>query len=194
MLKATSIGQYSLILIGLTVICFSLQAAGFTGVSLNNSMQTCAKLTDDTQRLFCFDKLVKPVVGLVEKKEIGVVASPVTALTAVIAKKNEIENKPSQTKRTVEQENNFAKNHIKKTSEEEAQSINSIELRISKLKKLIRGEWKISFENGQKWQQKDSDRIKLKVGDKVILEKGASTAIYLKKIGTKKRIRVKRVK
>ena len=50
---------------------------------------------------------------------------------------------------------------------------------ISNLKKLIRGQWVIYLENGQKWQQTDTTSLKLLVGDRINLEKGSFGSVYL---------------
>jgi hypothetical protein len=59
---------------------------------------------------------------------------------------------------------------------------------------LLRGQWVLYFDNGQKWQQTDTTRIKFKVGNKVRLDKGAMGAIYLYKDGSHRSIKVKRLK
>lgn len=187
MLKAINFWKYCFIVTGLTVNLLPLKALAFSDTSLNSLIQACAKLTNDMERLSCFDELVTPdaQVNIVKvKKEENTKNSTI----------DKAQTQPQKVKLTAEQEDKFAKEYMRKTSEEKLEAINSIELTISKVKKLIRGELKITFENGQVWQQKDGVRFKLKVGDKVILEKGASSAIYLKKAGTNKRIRVKRLK
>jgi len=87
---------------------------------------------------------------------------------------------------------NFSKEDLKKTQKEKGpESISAV---ISKLKQLIRGQWVVHLENGQKWQQQDSAKIKLTVGDKVRLKKGSMGAVYLFKEGSHRNIRVKRLK
>ena len=86
----------------------------------------------------------------------------------------------------------FAKEHIKKSEKE--QGLESITSVITKLKKLIRGQWLITLENGQQWQQKDTAKLKLKVGDTILLKKAVMGAVYLYKDGSHRNIRVKRLK
>jgi len=127
-------------------------------------VKSCSKINDSQARLSCFD---------------------------------ELSNKPSKTVQaelTTQQEDAFAKGHVKKTDEELAKEINSITLTISKVSKALRGELKITFSNGQKWLQKDGHKMKLKVGETVTLQKGALGSVYLKKANSKKRIKVKRLK
>jgi hypothetical protein len=94
---------------------------------------------------------------------------------------------------TSSQADAFAKQHLAKTAEEKAKEINEITASITKLTKLIRGEYKITLDNNQQWQQKDTTRISLKVGQKIVLMKGSLGSVYLKKEGTSKRIRVRRL-
>jgi hypothetical protein len=65
---------------------------------------------------------------------------------------------------------------------------------VSKVKQLLRGQWVLDFENGQKWQQTGTTRAKFKVGNKVRFDKTAMGAIYLYKDGSHRSIKVKRLK
>lgn len=135
----------------------------------------CSSITSNDDRLLCFDKLVPTNIQ-----------QPTIAVTTVVA--------PVVDSKSVEEKqvNDFAKEHLKKTKEE--QESTSIIATVSKVNKLLRGQWVIYFENGQKWQQTDSARIKLKIGNKVRLEKGAMGAVYLYKEGSHRSIKVKRLK
>jgi hypothetical protein len=136
--------------------------------ALTAKVEQCSKITKDQDRLHCFDQLVT------KKSNVSTVV-PTTVLTA-------------------QQLDTFAKEHVQETAAEKAQEITSISLTISKLKKSPRGEWNISFSNGQKWKQKDGSRMKLKVGEEVSLNKGALGVVYLENENTNKRMKVKRIK
>jgi len=141
---------------------------------LANKVKTCSQVSENQARLSCYD-------ALSSKKS---VAKAVTS-------KSVTAEKPTMSEQEID---GFAKSHVQKTDEELANEINTITLTISKLSKTVRGQWKLSFENGQKWQQKDSAKLKLKQGIKVILTKGALGSVYLQKENSNKRIKVKRVK
>ena len=87
----------------------------------------------------------------------------------------------------------FAKNHLKKIAGNKAEISNEITATIIQAKKMLRGQWQVSLNNGQKWQQKDTVYLKLTSGDEVILEEGALGAFYLKKLTSNRRIRVRRI-
>lgn len=142
--------------------------------NLAADINTCSQISQDQARLTCFD-------ALTDKNTLAVA----TANKSVTSEKLPL---------TEQQIDDFAKDHVEKSKEELAREINSITLTISKLTKTVRGQWKIVFENGQKWQQKDGQRLKLQVGLKVTITKGAFGAIYLHKESTNKRIKVKRLK
>ncbi len=145
--------------------------------NLENKAQTCSQLSDNKARLTCFDALTvknTTTTGSVNDKS---VVTPV-----------------GDSKRSAQYVDNFAKEQVKNTSDEQAEEIQTITLTISKLSKNLYGKWKITFQNGQKWQQKDSEILSLKEGQRVVLTKGALSAIYLQKENTNKRIKVKRVK
>jgi len=142
-----------------------------------SAFQSCVSINNDTTRLACFDQLSANLALKTETPSKTITAE--TVATAAIS--------------STQKESDFAKEHLKKTTTEKAQEITSITSTIKKLKKLVRGQWVIYLENGQKWQQKDSTKIKLKVGDTIRLKKGAMSAVYLYKANSHKNIRVKRL-
>lgn len=164
-----------------SVLLYSLSFISFAGneSGLLSQIEKCKQISQADARLVCFDDLAKD-----------------TAITTALPVNNDIapvpativQAQPSES----QQVDDFAKEHLKKSSNE--QGLDSISSSITKLKKLIRGQWVITLENGQKWQQKDSAKIKLKVGDTVRMKKAAMGAIYLYKEGSHRNIRVKRVK
>jgi len=141
---------------------------------LSSKLYACSQINESQARLSCFDSLnhKNPAV-------IAVVKKPMTSGKSVV---------------TEQEIADFAKDHVQKTEEELANEIKTIELTISKLSKTVRGQWKIIFENGQKWQQKDTTRITLTEGIRVTLTKGAFGSVFMKKEDSNKRIKVKRLK
>lgn len=160
--------------------------------SLSDRVQGCVKITQDTARLACFDQLTvkhsnKSVDLAVTPLVTPQVDSEVTQLAAQ-------QVGSEVTELTAQQIDSFSKEQVKKTAEESAKEINSITLTISKLSKTPYGQWKITFDNGQKWKQKDNYQLSLKTGQRVILTKGSLSSVYLQKENTTKRIKVKRLK
>jgi hypothetical protein len=139
------------------------------------SLTDCSSIANDGERLACFDTLV----SLSARQSIVTV----TTVEPLI-----VDNKPFKQNQVDE----FAKEHLKKTREQQGPS--SILATVSKVKQLLRGQWLIYLENGQKWQQTDTAKIKLKIGHKVRLKKGALGAVYLYSEGSNRSIKVKRLK
>jgi len=172
-------------------------------VKLINQLQLCKNTQADSLRLVCFDDVlnaaaVNPSSDLTSKSHDkaydkntpnGVSTLKNLSLTTSTAIKKdsevELENKAVDS---------FAKEHLRKTEVDQAQDLTEISATIEKIKKLIRGQYVIYLSNGQKWQQNDSARVRLKVGDKVVLSKAALGAIHLKKKNTNRSINVKRIK
>ncbi len=179
----TNVKSKTKILTFTSLLLCSLSSVSFasTETSISAQLDTCGQISQAEARLACFDGLVKGIatsIVLPTRKEAALVAVP-TAVEQV---------KPSK----AEQVDDFAKEHLKKTSTE--QGLDSITSSVTKLKQLIRGQWVLTLENGQQWQQKDSTKIKLKVGDTVRMKKAAMGAVYLYKEGSHRNIRVKRLK
>ena len=141
---------------------------------LATKILTCSEITGNQSRLDCFDALTSNnnlVVGT---------AKPVAINNASLKAEQQVDD--------------FAKEHVKKSTQELEKEVDSISVTVSKLSKTVRGQWQITFENGQKWQQKDSGTLSLKQGDEVILTKGAFSSVFLQKEDTNRRIKVKRLK
>ncbi len=161
-----------------------------------DQLEDCVKISQDTARLACFDKLTEKI----SNKSVEVNTTQLITQQVGDSSKKHIENinsksvAASTTQLITQQVDDFSKEHIEKTAEEKANEVLSISLLVDTLKKVGRGQWKITFKNGQQWQQKDTTRFKLKEGDKVTLTKGALGSVFLQRENTNKRMKVKRLK
>lgn len=153
-------------------------AIASTNEVLVDGLSHCMSIENSEQRLNCFDDLANQNVKVI---------STVKANDEVATTQSE-QVKLEEAKKI----DDFSKEDLKKTEEEKGPD--SIIATISNVKQLIRGQWVIYFENGQKWQQQDSAKIKLKIGDNVRLKKGSMGAVYLFKEDSHRNIRVKRLK
>lgn len=162
-----------------SVVFYLISASSFAEAKsdLVNALSDCAKIATDNQRLRCFDKLA---------------ASKAELLPQAVDLNGPVSNIEPIKLKAAKKVDDFSKQHLKKTKQE--QGLDSITAKISKLNKLLRGQWVIYLENGQKWQQKDDAKMKLALGDKVLLKKGSMGVVYLYKEGSHRNIRVKRLK
>jgi Na+-transporting NADH:ubiquinone oxidoreductase subunit NqrC len=179
-------------------------------LDLKTEIEQCRDVTDSLRRLVCFDEVAKLLqlnnvtssgVSTDSKESSDIVSMKAIKTNAVgtqaeklIAIQPGIQPVIQSKIQSVEQrkvEEEFAKPVSIKSVESE---VDNIVLTIDKLKKMLRGEWKITFTNGQVWQQKDSLRLSLKEGQDVKISKGALSSYYLKKEQNNKRIKVKRLK
>ncbi|GAA0812669.1 hypothetical protein KO495_09140 [Colwellia sp. D2M02] len=179
------------------ILCLSLIALlGSTGAyaiehaDITEEVKRCAGENDNTKRLSCFDALsqsVKSTPVILAPAAVGKSSTSTVTTDTQVAEKNTAPIVLTQH----EKEEAFAKSEEAASNEPE---ITSITLTIASLKKMLRGEWKITFTNGQVWKQKGSERLSLKAGQEVQLSKGALSAYYLQKLDSNKRIQVKRLK
>lgn len=164
-------------LFGIFIYLISLHGFASNKSDLVFGLSKCVKIINDESRLVCFDKFMQNnVTPSVKVKEGKVAVSQIKEVKAKEAKQIDA----------------FSKQHLKKTKADK--ELDSITATIAKTNQLIRGQWVIYLENGQKWQQKDTGRIKLKAGDSIRLKKGSMGAVYLYKEGSHRNIRVKRLK
>ncbi len=172
---------------------FSAQVLVAQESNFELELQRCSQVNADSLRLTCFDKLVvelSSATGIEKDKVVNSETSSVKITTENVVSAQEVNEVPVVTKQQVD---DFAKHQVEKTEEEKLGQITEITASITKLKKLIRGEYQITLDNEQLWQQKGDTKISLKVGQRVVLTKGSLGAVYLKKESTNKRIRVRRL-
>jgi hypothetical protein len=184
----------------LTCIAFILMATptyGVTAKDAQKELARCSKVIDNLQRLTCFDVLAessKKIMATLEYTN-PQVAKASESVSTVAVTNPEVKYQAPQAvvdfDKKQQQEENFAK---AKLSQETVPEVTTISLTIAQLKKMLRGEWKITFTNGQVWQQNGTDRFSLKVDQSVQISKGSLGSYYLKKQEGNKRIQVKRLK
>ncbi|GLX80660.1 hypothetical protein [Thalassotalea eurytherma] len=166
------------------VVQVALVSCLFIGVSqantIESSLKTCADIVASTERLACYDKLAKtfktPKVAVATQAQ--EVAKPAAIVAPVVSQE--------------QKEAEFGDHHLKK--DKKPNELDRVQFTIAKISYSGKKKLKLTFENGQRWNQSDTETLRLKVGDKVELFKGAWSAIYLKKVGFNRKIRVKRVK
>ncbi|GGE97959.1 hypothetical protein [Pseudoalteromonas gelatinilytica] len=149
------------------------------------ALQACTFVENDFNRLLCYDNVMagKSLSKPATKQQIEqpaassaapVAAAPVTAAasTQIVKTKNE----------------DFGLEHkeVAKVNDDQISAI------VKSVEKAPYGELIIELENGQQWRQVGSDRLKLKVNDTVIIERGIFNSFLLKIEGQNRMIRVKR--
>jgi hypothetical protein len=192
--------SFSTVLSGIAIS--AEQSSSLSVQPLADELLKCASIEQNEKRLSCFDQLtasLSPPSVTVDKSVLMAKApenledkvAPVS--TAIVAESLQPVEKTNQQKVA-----EFAKEQVTLSKEEQEEAakgeLTEFTATVSSLKKLVRGEWVINLDNGQKWQQVGSDRLKLKVGHLVTIRKGALGAIYLSNESSSRQIRVKRKK
>ena len=88
---------------------------------------------------------------------------------------------------------NFGQEHLAKSEQQLEEDAKPLIFNIKSIGKNAHKQLFITFENGQKWKQTDTRRLKLNAGDQVELQRGAFRAVYLNKVDANQRIKVKRI-
>lgn len=150
--------------------------------NIQESIATCAVEKDSLKRLLCYDEVAKKVATGSMKVTAPVIAAPAAKSTT---------SAPKKSSEVFDAEESFGAE--RKYVEEE--QVNELKFVIKSITKGPRGKIKATFENGQVWQQKDSDKYaNFSTGDKVIIKRGVFDAFYMRKIDSNRTIRVKRIK
>ncbi|WDE05476.1 hypothetical protein SG34_000560 [Thalassomonas viridans] len=166
---------------GLSVLVVSLGFVPATrAADLRTELRTCAASKDSLSRLACYDKLAQQ--SRLAGEDAGMPVKP--------RQKTAADNKTA-TAAGGNQADNFGKAHLQAVAEVENGSMFSV---IDKVQELHYGKLALTLTNGQVWHQTDNNKLLLEAGDKVELMEGMLSAIYLRKDGLNKRIRVKRIK
>lgn len=144
-----------------------------TAANLTPNLVQCANMKSEKQRLKCFDNYIDKNSTKIAG-DIIIVSEP---------KATEIKNKE-------ELVSSFGQAHRYSDEEREFDEITS---RVKSARKNLHKKWQIELENGQVWIEKGGDRrAKFSEGDHIVITRGIMNSFQLKKIGTKRRIRVNR--
>ncbi len=166
------------------------------------SLKACATKADSLERLVCYDNITQSL----DKKEaisnkISSAESAAKPVSVAVAAKapimaSEAKAKPPQLNSPTQPETFNAEDSFGAEREYVRQEQkNQVTFVIKSVSKTLRGKYKFFFENGQLWEQKDTDKYgKFAAGETVIIKRGVLDAFYLKKPNTNRTIRVKRVK
>jgi len=137
------------------------------GSDWQNPISECRQIQQDDKRLACYDKIsIKNIKNKAKQATAKVADKPATKVDInEFGLKAKKENEPDAFVATV-----------------------------VKLKKNPYGLFTITLDNGQIWKQIDSRKFRLKVDNKIQIEKGALGSFKLKKVDSNASTRVKRVK
>jgi hypothetical protein len=156
-----------LLVLGLAVLSHAAVAS-----SLESALLACQKISNDAQRLACFDQIQ------LQPQTAGTKSSTTEPVVAV---KNQ----------TVLTENDFGLEH-KAAVKDKLES--SVPMVLKKVTKTPFGLQIFSFENGQVWRQVSKETFSTRLGDTYILERGALNSFFLSEEGNNRKTRVRRDK
>lgn len=163
----------------LAIIIFSLTAS-FHALSHNvpELMKQCALEKNALKRLVCFDKISQNLEPLPNEH-----APPKQVVEVHI-------DTPKKTIIAAEPAEDFGLENKSKRKESEDKIVaNVISIKKDPSKKYI-----ITLDNGHVWRQNDSTRLKIVVGESVVIKRGSFGSFFMSKDGLNKRLRVKRLK
>ncbi len=176
--------------IGFSVILLALLTAGPANAqeSLRQGLERCASIRNAAERLFCFDSLAAGNVATEPAQSSSAQVARPVANTPVARPPA---SNPAPPRRETSAEGGDFGLELEKTREG-PQSISS---RYDGTFDGWDGDTVFRLENGQVWQQAESDRLAFKAERPVItIRRGWFGVYYLKVEGANKQIRVKRIK
>lgn len=171
---------------------------------ISEDLMVCSQKKDSLVRLLCYDEIAKSL-NSDQAKVANHTSSKNNNRDGVDATARQVAATGSQTTAKIsptteqittdlQQVEKFGSENITSKPSAQSEQLTEVIFTIKSVEKSIRGKWNIVFDNDQKWKQTGSDKIKLTVGDQVEVSKGALGSYRLKKVGSKRTIRVKRSK
>ena len=187
---------YRLNLLLFTCICVfaAIQVADAAGWP--QELIDCRALSSAVERLDCYDQAVDAHTGSTSHaSEAGAVrqAEPAAVAPAAMAATTAVVEPADN----ISPEALFGKNLVKlQESVQEAtgtKEIDQIKVLVSKVRSSASGKAIITLDNGQVWMQIDNTRLRLSGYDQVIIRRASLGSYMLNKVGSKTRMRVKRI-
>ncbi len=177
-------------------LIFSLSTFFSFSQTTQPSSMACAKITENVKRLKCFDSLVSQNKKLLinqqnsEKKQanknLNSATTKLSSATAAVALVTKTKMNQAQLVAS------FGQAHLASKDE---RAFEVVEFVVKSAKLKLSQKWQLTFNNNQTWQTKEFNQfVKFKTGDIVIIKRGVMNAFHLKKKGSKRTIRVQRIK
>jgi hypothetical protein len=181
-------------------------AAFANSVDLKTQLLSCQHISDEEQRLSCFDQIVSRletipvVVKEVAKQPVTTAMPAVTSTAPVSLPVTQVEtpapatlvNQPSPASQPTPVQPSAAVEFglTAPAAVAEVDQITAVvkTVELNKRKKLL-----ITLENGQLWQQIDQDYLNIKAGDTCVIKRGSFGSFLLGVSGYNRTIRVRRV-
>ena len=178
------------------IIAISLFVVSASGQAATLSLEGCADIEDQVERLACYDTLAGRLPADAVKTSGTAVPSAVDPVApeadVIVPDAPAVTPNAPAVEPTTDAETTFGLEHKQKSEEERP---DELQFKWTKKKKDAYGKWIITMENGQVWHQTDSTRFIFKNSEPwVIVYRGALGSFFLKQPKGNKRIRVKRVK
>ena len=165
--------------------------ASLVHAKTSEQLLTCVDIKDASQRLACYDK----AMGINESKveTVKVEKSNKEGVSAT-----EIVQQESTTSATqvIESTSNEDEKYFGQEYKRIEEAPDELRFIVKSSKKNALKEWRITLENGQVWKQisASSSGFKVKTGDEIVIKRGALNSFNMKKVGSKRSIKVKRTK
>jgi len=164
----------------LTALVFVFVASVASAQTIENSLAACAVVSDQQQRLECFDALARDVGASPGSRALGQSKTPSNSRENVA---------PPVTSTDESSMALFGLEH----KDPNAVGPSELSAVVSGIRKSALGRMTLTLDNGQVWQQKDDKTLILHEGDAVLIERGFMNAFYLS-AGGNKRIAVARAR
>ncbi len=176
-----------------TLVIFFMSMSAYASASITADLQSCVSENNDKKRLACFDQLSKSYVNsatnIVKSQTAAKKAVAVSEVAVTIAKPPT--NPVKEVKQDIAKKEDIFGAEYKTIQN----GLEQLSFTIKSVKKNPYGQRRFTFENGQVWQQKDGTTAgKYSVGSEVTIKRGVLNSFYLKKEGSNRTLKVKRVK
>ncbi len=180
--------KLKLCLVAVLCVCSNFALAE----SLAGALNKCSQVENSLKRLVCYDKLNQQAKGYKDSKLPTGIRSGNNYQAGNYQPKNSNQAAApagTPTNNMASAEDKFGLPLIQLVEKDQATSLTA---QVREVKKTPRGKLIITLENGQIWKQTDSDRLLLRAGDSVNIERGLLGAFFLKTAAGTSRIKVKR--
>ena len=172
-----------------------------SGASTTDSLEACRNIVDDTERLACYDRIALPApppVTAPAPEPVATSARPTKDPDPPPTPSDPPAGEASQEDGNVVQRGLGRLRGLFGRDEpavEKPPELDSIEAQVVKFVKLARGNHSLTLEDGQVWREIEvKRRARYRVGDAVVIARGALGSYNLSSERTGHRVKVRRIR
>ena len=161
------------------------------------ALQACTTIKNDLQRVKCYDTLIKPTLKKAPTNQVDVIpaitSKPTQKAQDTKPVQSTVQAQEPQKNQTVQVAQTNADDDFGRVKKVPADQIKKVVAKVTNIERLAHQRRRFTLENGQVWAETQATLFTCKVGDTVEIKRSMLNSFKMRKNGSSRSAKVKRV-